>query len=322
MFPQIRASVVVASRNRPQQLKECLKFILETLTADDEIIVVDSASASSDEIVDIALTAGARLLRTEMGGSARARNLGIQHARGGFVAFTDDDARVESGWLNAIVSRFTDPAVAAVVGPVFELDSAPPKLLISFAHFDAAHDVVSFSRANPDWFARVRVGAIGSGANLAVRRSVFERHGFFPESLGRGVPIPGDENYYLLKLVEGGETVMNEPTARVHHPQHSPARHQELRRRGIVYIAYVLLTRPQLRWPLLKRLLLRKFYEKRSSGPKMKIPFADLAIGLILTPSLLLSARRIDRASDSARDINKPIISNARCPSRPGCAPD
>ena len=174
------------------------------------------------------------------------------------IAFTDDDARVDRGWLDALVSRFSNPAIAAVVGPVFELGSAPPATLFPFADFDASSDAVSFDRTESAWLARLHFGAIGVGANLAVRRSAFERHGLFRESLGRGAPIAGDENYYLLTLVESGETVVNEPTARVFHPPQPMERLRELQRSRIAYLLYILVTRPKLRWLLITSLISRR----------------------------------------------------------------
>jgi glycosyltransferase involved in cell wall biosynthesis len=298
MTPRVRASVIVASRDRPDELQLCLASIRQAVTVDDEIIVVDSASADAEAVRRVAASSGARYIRTEMGGSAKARNAGIQHARGGIIAFTDDDARVEAGWLSALVAGFSDPAVTAVVGPVFELGSDPPALLIDFASFDASGDGVSFHRTDPDWFARVRYGAIGSGANLAVRCSAFERHGRFRESLGRGAPIVGDENYYLLTIVEERGTVVNEPMARVYHPPQSPARLKDLQRSAIAYFAYIFITKPQLRWRLSVSLMGRS-QRNAQSRPRRRTSATDLISSLLGTPGLIISALGIDRITRS-----------------------
>jgi glycosyltransferase involved in cell wall biosynthesis len=294
MNRKTRATVVIASQDRPEELRQCLNSVLRSVTSEDEVIVVDSASADPDAVSAVASTAGVRLIRSERAGSARARNIGVRHSRGEIVAFTDDDARVDPGWLDALVDGFSNPSVGAVVGPVFEIGSNPPVLLLNFAYFDAATDAVTFNRMQDDWFARVRFGAIGSGANLAVRRNVFERQGLFRESLGRGAPIGGDENYFLLTIIEGEETVVNEPSARVYHPLQPPKRFEELERCGIAYLLYVAINRPRLRARLIKSIVLRRLRRARSL-PNALASGPGLVKALLSAPALLMAARRIDR---------------------------
>jgi len=45
-----------------------------------------------------------------------ARNRGLHAATGEIIAFTDDDAQVEEGWLDALRANFDDPLVAVVTG--------------------------------------------------------------------------------------------------------------------------------------------------------------------------------------------------------------
>src|SRR5262245_3124748 len=126
MHRKTRATVVIASKDRPEELRDCLTSVLRSVTLEDEVIIVDSASADPDAVRLVASTAGVRLIRSERAGSARARNIGVRHSHGEVVAFTDDDARVDAGWLDALVGRFSDLSVGAVVGPVFETDADPP----------------------------------------------------------------------------------------------------------------------------------------------------------------------------------------------------
>ena len=171
----------------------------------------------------------------------------------------------EPQWLDALARRFAEPSVSAVVGPVLEIGRTPPNLVIRFPTFDPSRDEASFDREQDDWFSRVRMGAIGSGTNLAVRREVFETAGPFRPGLGAGAPIAGDENYFLLSLVEGGHRVVNEPTARVHHPAQSPSRLREISEDRAAYFLYVFLTRPALRRHCAK-LLISKFSRPREQG--------------------------------------------------------
>jgi len=60
--------------------------------------------------------------------------------------------------------------------------------------------------------------AIGTGGNLALRRSAFEAVGGFDETLGPGTPARAAEDVDLLyRLVNAGFTILYEPDAVVYH---------------------------------------------------------------------------------------------------------
>src|SRR2546423_10772300 len=102
-------SVVVATHDRPAALAACLASLarLEPPPGGFEVVVVDDGGAAPvdgvlagvDDRLDV------RLARRERsGGPAIARNDGARHARGRVLAFTDDDCRVDPGWLRALVA--------------------------------------------------------------------------------------------------------------------------------------------------------------------------------------------------------------------------
>jgi glycosyltransferase involved in cell wall biosynthesis len=285
--------VVIATRDRPDLLAKCLASVRAAMSPADELIVVDSASADPRGVEQVSLAAGGRALRLPVPGSARARNLGASEARGSFLAFTDDDAVVDPGWLDALARRFSDQAVAAVTGPVFEMGPELGKLLLHFPALDPSRDETSFDRRGDDWFRRAHLGAIGSGANLAVRRDVFASVGPFRTGLGAGAPIAGDENYFLLSLLEEGHRVVNEPAARVHHPRQSDARLRQILEARTAYFLYVAWTRPALRWSCAK-LLASKLIPGSTLGGGLAGPEPSLVRELLSAPRRLLAARHMD----------------------------
>jgi glycosyltransferase involved in cell wall biosynthesis len=298
--PSILISVVVASRNRPAELRNCLASINQERAADVELIVVDSASSDPSRTAHIARDANARFLSTGVPGAARARNLGLAHARGDIIAFTDDDAVVDFGWLAAFRQVFKDPVIDAVVGPVVVMGTTPPLAMKPGSGIDPAIDRIRHSRTNRRWFDEVAFGSIGFGANLAVRRCTFDRFGTFRECLGAGAPISGDENYFLLKLIANGAIVANEPKARVFHPPQSPARVRELQRSAVAYLLFVMGTQPQLApraaVRLLRRILARCAPAAGSSGNgAKKSRMAEILDSLVAAPRLLLEAKRMER---------------------------
>ena len=93
-------SVIVPTFERPERLANCLR----ALAAQDyprnqfEVIVVDDGSAVPPTV------AGATLLHQPHAGPAAARNTGAAHARGKFLAFTDDDCAPAADWLSKLAA--------------------------------------------------------------------------------------------------------------------------------------------------------------------------------------------------------------------------
>src|SRR5689334_11448209 len=87
-------SVVVPAHNAERTLEETLRSAMAQTVSAIEIVVVDDGSEDGTrEIVArlAALDGRIRLVRSANAGVASARNLGIRHARGRFVAPLDAD---------------------------------------------------------------------------------------------------------------------------------------------------------------------------------------------------------------------------------------
>ncbi len=113
-------SVVVPTFNRPRQLARCLEALAEqTLPkALFEVVVVDDGGRQSLEklVADFAGRLQIKLLRQANGGCASARQLGIDYARGEYLAFTDDDCRPAPDWLARIEAAVERDPACAVAG--------------------------------------------------------------------------------------------------------------------------------------------------------------------------------------------------------------
>lgn len=115
-------SIVIPTYNRPSQLANCLR----SLQALDyprnllEVIVVDDGSESNlTPVVDAAIAAGSldiRLLKQENAGPGAARNTGVAHAKGDYIAFTDDDCMPKPDWLEKIAAHLQRSPTALVGG--------------------------------------------------------------------------------------------------------------------------------------------------------------------------------------------------------------
>ncbi|MBM3767435.1 MAG: glycosyltransferase [Acidobacteria bacterium] len=95
-------AVVVATYNRPAQLRRLLEC-LAAQTAKAEVIVVDDGSdVPLDELVR---PFHCTLIRQANAGPASARNRGVAAAKSDFIAFTDDDCEPEPTWLENLLGR-------------------------------------------------------------------------------------------------------------------------------------------------------------------------------------------------------------------------
>jgi glycosyltransferase involved in cell wall biosynthesis len=185
-----RISAVVPTRNRPDHAVPCAGSILSNV-GDFELVIVDQ---SEDDATERALAVYAgdrrfRYVRSSSRGASAARNVGIEQSNASIIAFTDDDCRVSTDWLQEITKLFEqEPEAALVFGRVSIPDELKGKgFAAEFEPRQRAyyHD---FPPANVNW---------GLGANMSARRSLFERLGTFDPLLGPGSPFRAGEEFDL-----------------------------------------------------------------------------------------------------------------------------
>src|SRR5262249_59908290 len=116
-------TVIVCTRNRPQGLLRCLHSIQRLRYLNLEILIVDNAPADDSTMEQVLARAREdgriRYVRETRPGLSAARNRGLGEARGEFIAYTDDDVRVDRLWVNAILRGFRRrPDVGCVTGLV------------------------------------------------------------------------------------------------------------------------------------------------------------------------------------------------------------
>src|SRR6266702_3534455 len=105
-------SIIIITRNRPFLLRHCLEHILAQPYRHKEIIVVDSSSNDeSEQIVAQYPEVISVRLHGQRNNMPQARNAGMAISSGKIIAFVDDDAMVEPGWLDALIDTYQDEAV-------------------------------------------------------------------------------------------------------------------------------------------------------------------------------------------------------------------
>ncbi len=108
-------SVVVPVRNGAPQIARCLQALLNQTLRPCEIIVVDGHS--TDSTVEIARAFPVTVLYEDHRTVGGARQVGVERARGDYVAFTDADCIPRKDWLENLVREF-DGDIVGVGGGI------------------------------------------------------------------------------------------------------------------------------------------------------------------------------------------------------------
>lgn len=201
------ASVVICTRDRPEELRRCLASLRQQTLCPREIIVVDNASRDA-RTQAVAEAAGVVCVREDRPGLDIARNAGARRATSPIVAYTDDDVLLHPAWLERLVAAFDAPQVAAVTGLVLpaELATEAQRHFETHWSFGRGYERRDFDAAR---FAAHRPGVfpaweIGAGASMAFRRDLFDRIGLFDERLDVGqAGCSGDSEYWYRVLAAG-----------------------------------------------------------------------------------------------------------------------
>lgn len=207
---RLTASVVICTRSRSDDLRKCLKAVSQLHPAPDEVLVIDN-TAGDKEAERAAREFGARYVVESAPGLSRARNRGLAECSSEIAAYLDDDAVPAEDWLGPLIEPFTDPSVAAVTGEIIPPDS------------DAASSrhkpVRRLSNKDPRWFEIATYGGLGTGSNMALRKSSCGGWRLFDERLGRGAPFRiAEESHAFASLIARGYSAVHVPAAIVVHP--------------------------------------------------------------------------------------------------------
>jgi len=216
-IPVSNVSIVVCAYTvaRWETLRTALEAARRQEPAPLEIIVV------ADHAPDVETRARAEfpwavvLGNTQERGLSGARNSGVAVARGEFIAFLDDDAIPEPGWLAHLTAPLTDPGVMGSGGKVVaRWPGERPRFLPP--EFDWT--VGCSYRGLP-----VNGGEIRNpiGANMCFRREVFDIAGGFHGHIGRigTLPVGCEETELCIRFrqLEPATRFVYEPRAVVHH---------------------------------------------------------------------------------------------------------
>jgi len=254
-----------------------------------EILVADNGS--TDDSVEWLARAhpSARVLRFDRNlGYARAMNAAVRAAEGEFVAFLNNDARAERGWLRHLVRPILEGAADATASKIRSFDGSRVHFARGGSNFHGIAFQWGMDEPEREEFSRSFQSLFPCGAAMALKKSLFLDVGGF------------DEDFFAYyedvdlgwRLNVMGFKVLTAPDSIVYHHHSATATRVPIHRLRVFHI----------RNPL--RMIVKNM--------------GDDALARILPAALLLTARRtasfarLDRADF---DVNAPVAAQDGKPS-------
>src|SRR5690348_13998405 len=200
-----RVAVLIATYNRAQMLGETLDVLARSSVDPSlawEVVVVDNNSADATREVVTSRQASypvpLRYVFERRQGRSSALNTAIAATTAPLLLFTDDDVRVDAGWVMAGANALLSDAhyVGGPVRPIWEVE---PPAWLDLTRTDL-WGTIAILDYGPDPFAFEERQRVPLGANMGVRRSLIAAVGGFRIDLGRsnGRRLLGQEVPELL----------------------------------------------------------------------------------------------------------------------------
>lgn len=219
-------TVVIPTHNRAQIIGLAIDSALHQSYGNMQIVVADDGS--SDDTRNVAESFGPRVTYVQQrnAGVAAARNLGLRHAHGEFIAFLDSDDSWRAWKIEAEVNALRRHPEAGIVWTdmeavdhrghliharhLREMYSAYAKIdidktlrqvdILGALSDSVPSDLASATVGKGDLFSEILLGNLIHTSTVLFRRSWFEQTGGFDESFSRA----GEDYEFYIRLCSAG----------------------------------------------------------------------------------------------------------------------
>lgn len=238
-----RTSVIIITKNRPDQLIRCVDSLAKQTIQPNEVVIIDS----SDGPQEIRQTVDRLSLVYRYAPHCsipQAREMGIEMARYSLVLFLDDDCTAEKNWVKKMVALFSDhPRASLIAGRLIHIPTG-----------SVYAQIIKDIRKQRIHLAGPREYLYFNIENCLIKKEFIKRHRIkFDEAM-----IHEDFVDFALQIKKaGGEMVISRWTKVYHHERQSLLSflHQRFKNSGN-------LTRLKRKWPKQQF----HFYVSRRSG--------------------------------------------------------
>jgi len=219
-------TVAICTKDRAVRLARLLDSLVRASTgspfAETEILVIDNAPSDESTRDAVARFEGVRHVVEPKAGLNFARNAALANARGGLLAFLDDDVVIDRDWFHGLAEACAGaPEAGGFTGLVlpYRLDTAAQILFEQRGGFGRGF-------ARREWHATsfayslhpAGAGMLGAGCNMAFDAELLRSIGGFDEALDTGAPLPGGGDLDIFyRVIRTGRPVIYEPRYAVYH---------------------------------------------------------------------------------------------------------
>jgi glycosyltransferase involved in cell wall biosynthesis len=217
----MKLSVIICTRNRSHAVVGCLESVVKaidnTMPIEAEIVVVDNGSTddTSATVTNFSETCAVpiKLVSEPRKGLALARNTGVKASKGDLLIFTDDDCRVaEDYFVAALRHNESDTELVLRSGRVEQGDPSDLRMTLKTEN--------TLQRWNKQTHPKAigMLNAAFTGANMMMRRALFDTLGGFDIRLGAGTPFHSAEDIdYAYRAHFKGMLIEYAPDMKVYH---------------------------------------------------------------------------------------------------------
>lgn len=207
---KMRVSLILATLGlRRDELKRLFDSLQSQTYKNFELIIVDQRGGDDVKILvkeyESFLSINHIVVNSK--GLSKARNIGLDVAKGDILAFPDDDCWYPKDLLERVVSFFkSNPGIFGLSG-VTKLPSGE----VVVGRFDKTAGFVS----------KYNVWHRVTSAALFLRREVVSHVGYFDQDLGLGANTPwqsSEDIDYPLRIINNGFKIFFDPNLVVYHP--------------------------------------------------------------------------------------------------------
>lgn len=217
----MKSSIIVCTYNRAESLQDTLRALQALKTPPScswEVIVVDNNSNDHTRTIVEEAQADWPELRYEFEqaqGLSHARNHGILASRGEILLFTDDDVLPEPDWLETTITGLeihNADACGGYIAPIWE--TAPPAWLT-----ERFYGFLAVRTDRTDDYVITESSQAPFGANMVVKRQLFDAIGMFDTGRGRkgNTLASGEDGELFERILAAGYKAVFLGQSRVHH---------------------------------------------------------------------------------------------------------
>lgn len=218
-------SVIICTWNRSKSLAGVLTSLETSIVPENlewEVLIMDNNSTDDTRKVCESFAAKNprryRYFFHGTQGKTNALNAGIRETRSEILALTDDDVTVDPHWVAQIYDMFQKYDCAAIGGKIIPIWKCKKPSWIALdgpLRHSACGGIVYFDKGD----FPCQLSATVFGANMGLRKPIFEKYGPYRADLNRiNDLLGGEDTEYCRRLMHAGERLMYAPKAVVYHP--------------------------------------------------------------------------------------------------------